>query len=320
MNPRIPRRTLLASTLGGALASSRLSALAAPQPSAPPVARSEQQAPDWQPVEQALGVSGQLMDGGVFRVGMLRSDLKVTVRDVTLAAAFALGSYAAFFQTAGQAMVMGDLVLLDEEVNPVMSGLFQAGFSISGLHNHLNEMTPHVMYLHYMGMGDPVQLAQGLRQALSASATPLGQAPAGTPQAAAAPTTDLPVDQIGQALGRPTKVAKGGVVQISVPRAETITDNGISLLPAMGVATALNFQPTGTGQAAITGDFVMVASEVNPVAQALRRAGIDVTALHNHHLGEDPRLFYMHFFATGDATQLAQGLRVALDKTNSKQP
>ena len=178
------------------------------------------------------------------------------------------------------------------------------------------------MYTHYMGMGDPVQLAQGLRQALSASATPLGQAPAATPQAgtpaaAPTPTTDLPVDQIGQTLGHEPKIAKGGVVQISVPRAETITENGVELLPTMGVATVLNFQPLDNGQAAITGDFVMVAGEVNPVAQALRGAGVDVTALHNHHLGEDPRLFYLHFFATGDPVQLAHGLRGALDKTNS---
>ena len=215
-------------------------------------------------------------------------------------------------------MVMGDLVLLDAEINPVLFGLFQNGFIVSGIHNPLNELEPHVMYLHYMGMGDAVTLAQGLRQALSASATPLGQTPTGSPVAAAPPTTSLPVDQIGQALGRTATISKAGVVQFSIPRAETITEDGFELLPAMGVSTGLNFQPLDGGQAAITGDFVMIGSEVNPVAQALRGAGIDVTALHNHHLGEDPRLFYMHFFATGDPVQLAQGLRVAVDKTNSK--
>jgi len=259
------------------------------------------------------------MDGDVFRIGMLRTDLKVTAKGVTLLPAFALGSYAAFKQMGDQTMVMGDLVLLDEEVNPVMSGLFDAGFTISGLHNHLNEMTPHVMYMHYMGMGEPVQLAKSLRQALSASATPLGKMPVATPMPAATPMTDLPDGPIGQVLGRKTKIAKGGVVQASVPRAETITEGDIELLPAMGVATAINFQPAGEGQAAITGDFVLISTEVNPVAQTLRKAGIDVMALHNHHLGEDPRLFYMHFFATGDPAQLAQGLRTAIDQTNSKQ-
>jgi hypothetical protein len=319
VNLSFPRRTLLAGALGGALASPRLGGRAAPQPSKHLSARPSRQDADWQPVAEALGATGQLMDGGVFRIGMPRTDLTVMVRDVTLVPTFALGSYAAFAPMGDQAMVMGDLVLLDEEVNPVLSGLFQNGLSVTGIHNHLNEMTPHVMYIHYMGMGDPIQLAQGIRRALAASATPLGQASAGTPAAAATPTTDLPIDQIGQTLGREAKIAKGGVVQISVPRAEPITDNGMELLPTTGVTTALNFQPLGDGRAAITGDFVLIAAEVNPVAQALQAAGIEVTALHNHHLGEDPRLFYMHFFATGDPTELAQGLRAAVDKTNSKQ-
>jgi len=315
MHIRTHRRRFLAGSLGVALASTKVwagQAAALPRAS---ILRVQQQ-PNWQAVAQALGANGQLMDGDVFRIGMPRSDLHVTVKNVSILPAFALGSYAAFKQMDDQAMVMGDLVLLDEEVNPVISGLFAAGFSISGLHNHLNEMSPHVMYTHYMGMGEAVQLAQGLRQALSMSGTPLGHPTAATP--AATPTTELPIDQIAQTLGREAKIAGGGVVQVSVPRAETIMENGMELLPTMGVATALNFQPIDDGQAAITGDFVMVASEVNPVAQALQSAGIDVTALHNHHLGEDPRLFYMHFFATGDPVQLAQGLRGAVDKTNSK--
>jgi len=318
MNIRTRRRGFLTGSLA-AVVTGRLRTRAAGIPSSRLSARLQQQAVNWQAVSQALGATGQLLDGDVFRIGMPRTDLQVTARDVALKPAFALGSYAAFKQVDDQAMVMGDLVLLDEEVNPVLAGLFQAGFSITGLHNHLNELTPHILYTHYMGMGEAVHLAQDLRQALSASGTPLGQAPAETPAAAATPTTDLPVDQIAQVLGRQAKVVGGGIVQISVPRTETITEGDVELLPTMGVATVLNFQPIGNGQAAITGDFVMVAAEVNPVAQALRGANIDVTALHNHHLGEDPRLFYMHFFATGDPIQLAEGLRGALDKTNSKQ-
>jgi hypothetical protein len=313
MHLRTDRRTLVAGSLGAMLASTRLNAQAAGTPAA-----SMPSSTDWQAVAQALGATGKLMPGDVFRVGMPRSDLKVTAKDVKLLPGFALGGYAAFKQEGAQAMVMGDLVLLDAEVNPVLSGLFQNGFTISAIHNHLNELDPHVMYMHVMGMGAPVTLAQGLRQALSASATPLGQAPAGSPVAEASPTTTLPVDQINHALGRTATIAKGGVIQVSIPRAEKITENGIELLPAMGVATGLNFQPLDGGQAAITGDFVMIGPEVNAVAQALRGAGIDVTALHNHHLGEDPRLFYMHFFAKGDPVQLAQGLRAAVDKTNSK--
>lgn len=273
---------------------------------------------DWDAVGQALGKSGQLMPGEVYRVGLPRTDLTVAVQGVPLQPTFALGSYAAFTQmdTGPDAMVMGDLVLLDEEVPGVMAGLFAGGLSITALHNHLNQVTPHVMYLHYTGMGDPVQLAAALRTALSASGTPFGDTPAsGSP-----PGPALDAAQLNAVLGRMGSVNAAGVYQVSVPRAEPITDQGMELLPAMGVATAINIEPTGAGTAAITGDFVLTAGEVNPVAQTLGANGIDVTALHNHALGDDPRLFYMHFWATGDPAALARGLRAALDRTNSRQP
>jgi hypothetical protein len=270
-------------------------------------------APDWKAVEQALGKSGQLQAGDVFRVGMPRADLSVTVKGVPVKAGFALGSYAAFKQVGDQVMVMGDLVLLDQEVQGVMAGLFAGGLAVTAIHNHLNEMSPHVMYMHYEGRGDAVQLAKALRQALAASATPLG-GPA--PAAAAGPTLDTkPIEQV---LGRPGRDIGGGIFQITVPRAETITEMGQPLLPAMGVTTVLNFQPTGDGKAAITGDFVLIDKEVNAVAWALRHRDIDVTALHNHGLMDTPRLFYMHFWATGDPVTLAQGLKAALDATNSE--
>ena len=318
METRSHRRTFLVGSIATALAARLITGVGSREASASSLRA--QQAVDWQTVAQALGATGQRMDGDVFRIAMPRSDLAVTVKDVPILPSFALGSYAAFKQvgpTTGDTMVMGDLVLLDTEVNPVMSGLFDADFAITGVHNHLNEMQPHVMYLHYMGQGDATTLAQGLRQALSASATPLGQQGTGTPQAAGTPTTDLPTAQLEEILGRTGKVAKGGVVQFSVPRAETITEGDIELLPSMGVATVLNVQPIDGDQAAITGDFVLVADEVNPVAQTLRAHSIEVTALHNHHLMEDPRLFYMHFFATGDPADLARGLRAALDRTKS---
>jgi len=316
MNTRIHRRRFVLSS-AVALAASRITTQTAP------LASAQEHGADWQAVEQALGKTGQLMEGDVFRIGMPRSDLTVTVKEVPILPAFALGSYAAFRQvgpSASDTMVMGDLVLLDAEVNPVMSGLFAVGLSITGVHNHLNEMTPHVMYLHYMGQGKATSLGQKLRKALSASATPLGQQGMGTPQPAATPTTELPTTQLDEILGRQGKVANGGVVQFSVPRAETITEGDVELLPAQGIATVLNIQPIAGGQAATTGDFVLLADEVNPVARALREHGIDVTALHNHHLTEDPRLFYMHFFATGDPADLARGLRAALHLTKRATP
>ena len=270
--------------------------------------------PDWKAVEQALGKTGQLQTGDVFRIGMPRTDLTVTVKGVPVKAPFALGSYAAFKQIGSQAMVMGDLVLLDQEVPPVMSGLFAGGLEVTAVHNHLNEMSPHVMYMHYEGYGDAVQLAKALRQALSASGTPFGAS------APSAPATAPGLDprQIEQALGRAGRDIGGGVFQVTVPRAEAITEMGHPLLPAMGVTTVLNFQPTADGKAAITGDFVLIDKEVNPVAQTLLQNGIDVTAIHNHGLMDMPRLFYMHFWATDDPAKLARGLKAALDQTKSQ--
>jgi len=270
---------------------------------------------DWKPVEEALGKSGQLQPGDVFRVAMPRTDLNVKVQGVDVKAGFALGSYAAFRKTGKDAMVMGDLVLLDEEVQEVMARLFAKGIAVTALHNHLNDMSPHVMYMHFSGRGGAVQLATSLREALAASGTPLGQSATGGAPASGGPEIDQ--KQVEGALGRTGRV-NNGILQVSVARAEKITENGMELLPGMGVTTALNFQPTGNGKAAITGDFVLVGREVNPVARTLREHGIQVTALHNHALGDNPRLFYLHFWANDEAVKLARGLKAALDQTNSK--
>ncbi len=270
--------------------------------------------PDWKAVEQALGKSGQLQAGDVFRIGMPRTDLSVTVKGVPVKAAFALGSYAAFKQLGDHAMVMGDLVLLDQEIPAVMSGLFSGGLEVTAVHNHVNDVAPHVMYMHYEGHGEAVQLAKALRQALSASATPLGG------PAAPSPATALSLDtkQIEQALGRTGREVGAGVFQVTAPRAEAIAENGVPLLPAMGVVTVLNFQAVADGKAAITGDFVLLDKEVNPVARTLRQHGIDVTAIHNHGLLDTPRLFYMHFWAVDAPDKLAQALKAALEQTNSR--
>jgi len=272
--------------------------------------------PDWKAVEQALGKSGQVQPGDVFRVGMPRTDLSVTVKGVPVKAAFALGSYAAFKQGGDHAMVMGDLVLLDQEIPAVMSGLFAGGLEVTAVHNHLNEISPHVMYMHYEGHGDALQLAKALRQALSATGTPLGASPAPPPSVAAAPALDTKA--IEQALGRAGREVAPGVYQVTAPRAEPITESGVPLLPAMGVVTVLNFQAVADGQAAITGDFVLIDREVNSVARVLRQHGIDVTAIHNHGLLDTPRLFYMHFWAVDAPGKLATGLKAALDQTNSQ--
>ena len=266
---------------------------------------------NWKAVDDALGRMGQDQPDGTHKFSMPRSDLKVTLDGVELKPGFALGSWAAFQKMGNQTEVMGDLVLTEAEIAPVMQKLSDSGIEITGLHNHLIRTTPPVMYMHIGGHGDASHLATAIHDALSLTKTP-ASSPAGNPNA------DLGFDtkQIDNAVGHAGK-NNNGVYQFSVPRSEKITENGMPVPNSMGIATALNFQPTGTGKAAITGDFVLTAKEVNPVIKALRQNGIAVTALHSHMLEEQPRLFFMHFWANDDATKLAQGLRAALDQTNS---
>ena len=266
-------------------------------------------------VGDALGKTGSEMPGGVYRVGLPRTDLKVTLDGVELKAGFALGSWLAFQKMGDDAMVMGDLVLTSEEVSPVMKKLEEGGIEITALHNHLLRNQPFTMYMHVLGRGDPVKLAATLHGALAMSKTPLPGAPSGVAQPSAPPQIDFDTAAVDKILGAKGK-NNGGVYQFSIPRAEPIKDGGMEVPEAMGSAIAINFQPTGGGKAAITGDFVLVAKEVNPVLKALRDNGIEVTAVHNHMLDDQPRLFFMHFWANDDAQQLANGLKAALAKVN----
>jgi hypothetical protein len=268
---------------------------------------------DWKKVEDALGKAGAAQPDGVYRVGLPRSDLKVTLDGVEIKPTLALGSWLAFEPAGESAMVMGDLVLTADEVNPVMKSLAEGGIEITALHNHLLRSSPATMYMHVEGHGDPVKLATTLHTALALSGTPFA-----TPNAPGAPQTiDLDTAKLDEVIGHKGKV-NGGVYQFTVPRAEPISDAGMAVPGSMGTGIAINFQPTAGGKAAITGDFVLIASEVNPVLLALREHGIEVTALHNHMLNDEPRLFFMHFWANDDAERLAEGLRAALDQTNVK--
>jgi hypothetical protein len=268
----------------------------------------------WQArVGEALGKTGSAMPGGIYRVGLPRTDLKVTLDGVELKAGFALGSWLAFEAMGDSGMVMGDLVLTMDEVSPVMKKLVEGGIEVTAVHNHLLRNQPFTMYMHVLGRGDPVKLATALHAALAESKTPLVAAPAAPP--APPPPIDLDTAAIDQALGA-KGANNGGVYQFGIPRAEPIRDGGMGVPPAMGSAVSINFQPTGGGKAAITGDFVLIAKEVNPVAKALREHGIEVTALHNHMLDDEPRLFFMHFWANDDPNKLAEGLKAALALIN----
>jgi len=266
----------------------------------------------WKAVEDALGRPGQAQPDGAYKFGLPRGDMKVTVAGVEVKPTLALGSWIAFSKPGAGSMVMGDLVLAEDEVEPVMMSLENSGVQVTALHNHVLHESPRVMYMHIGGHGDAVKLAAALKQAIALTKTPAPNPPANPP-------SDFGIDTaaIEQALGHKGKV-NGGVFQVGVPRAESITEGGMKVPNSMGLATALNFQPTGNGKAAITGDFVLLGNEVNPVIQALRSNGIDVTATHSHMLDEQPRLFFMHFWANDDAVKLAKGLRAALDQTNSQ--
>jgi hypothetical protein len=263
-------------------------------------------------IDQALGRSGQ-KTGEVYKVGFPRTDLQVTVHGLAIKPGLALGSWAAFTGTDDHAIVMGDLVLLEDEVNPVIDKLRGAGFEITAIHNHLIDETPHVLYVHYMGHGPAAQLTASLKDALSVSKTPL-EKPAPPADEAAPPAW---VNTVQDSVGR-RGTFKGGVLSYAVARSDQITMEGMTVAPAAGVAEAINFQAADSGQVATTGDFVLTATEVNPVLSELRAHHIAVTALHSHMLTEQPRLFFMHFWAVGDPQSVGAGIKAALARVAVK--
>jgi hypothetical protein len=318
LSATVIKRTTLVVTTAAIMTMFVLAASSAPQNNNTATNAPEQTSTDWKDVEQALGKAGSMQPGDVYKVSLPRSDLKVTAGGVELKPALALGTWVAFKKTGDMTMVMGDLVLTEEEVTPVLTKLEEGGVEISALHNHVLRESPRVMYMHIHAMGDGAKIAKVIHDALALSKTPF-TAPAAPSQSQ---DTGIHTKQIDQIMGQTGK-ANGIVFQYSIARADEVTDtamnsSGTVIPPAMGVAQAINFQPTGGGKAAITGDFVLLASEVNPVIKTLRDNGIEVTALHSHMLTDSPHLFFMHFWANDDAMKLARGLRAALDKVNVK--
>ncbi len=271
---------------------------------------------DWKPVTDALGRTGKLMDRGtVYRIPLVRSDLHVQTDGVAIAPGLSLGGYAAFVRYSDMTMVMGDLVVTEDELPKVTDALHAHGLTQTALHKHLLAQTPPIWWTHFSAMGDPATLATGLRDVLAATAIP---APSPTP-APPAPAPDLDTAAIDAALGR-TGTADGGLYKFNLARADTITDNNHLLPPGTGVTTVINFQPLGGGKAAINGDFVLTDNETQPVITALRAGHIAIVELHNHMLTEQPRLFFLHYWAVDDAATLAKALRPALDATHLAPP
>jgi hypothetical protein len=271
---------------------------------------------DWKAVEAAIGRPGVPQPGDVYRFNFPRTDLRVMVGDVQVKPPLALGGWVAFKEVPGGVMVAGDLVLTESEVTPVITALQAGGVEQTAIHHHILKESPRILYVHVHGHGDAIKIAQTIGSAVSVTAIP---APAPPVTAGAAAPVALAIDTTGiaRALGAAGRV-NGGVYQFSIPRAETIRNHGVEIPATMGLGTVINFQPTGNGRAAITGDYVLLGTEVNPVIRALRDNGIEVTSLHSHMLTEEPRLFFMHFWANDDAVKLARGLGAGLDRTNSK--
>ena len=265
---------------------------------------------DWTKVDAALGKSA-VVSGDVHRYGLPRSDLKVTLDGVAIKPALALGGWVAFAPMGGEATVMGDLVLLDTEITPVMTSLLDGGLDITAIHNHILRASPATFYMHVGGHGDPVKMAAAIRSALAASETPFDPPTTG---AAPTPAIDLDTAKLDEIMGV-KGTAVGGVYQFGVPRRDPSVEMGMKVTGPLGGANAINFQPTGNGKAAITGDFLVTGDEVNPLIRTLRANDIEVTAIHSHMLDEQPRMFFIHFWANDDALKLARGVRAALEKT-----
>ncbi len=267
---------------------------------------------DWAAVAKVLGRSGNLLRGTTYHTPFPRDDLHVVVEGgIEITPELALGAHVAFVRYAdGSTMCMGDVAVTEDELQGVIDAWQENGIAQTALHKHLPAHSPDIWWVHVHGHGhDELALARGLRAGFKRTGIPPAR-PSGPPS-----LVELDIAKIEAALG--AKGSSDGVVYKAVfARRETICDGHLVLPPGLGATSAFIFQPLGDGRAALSGDCVMVAEEVQDVLGALREGGINLVELHNHHLTESPRLFFTHFWAVGDAVKLAGGLRRALDATN----
>uniref|UniRef100_A0AAU2VET4 DUF1259 domain-containing protein n=1 Tax=Streptomyces sp. NBC_00003 TaxID=2903608 RepID=A0AAU2VET4_9ACTN len=269
---------------------------------------------DWRAVAKALGRTGALREKVVYGISLPRRDLKVTSRGVDIGSSLALNGAADFARYCDGTMLMGDLVLTEDELPKATEALQRAGFEQTALHKHLPDQTPPIWWTHYQAMGDPVTLARKLKAVLEVSGDPVAVPP---------PTSTKPIEldtaEIDEALGR-KGIAEGRTYKFFLGRAETVTAHGHVLPAPIGVDTVIKFQALGEERAAVTGDIVMTAHEVQKVIRVLHEGGFELVELHNHMLDDEPRLFYVHYWGIGDGAELARGLRPALDATNLAPP
>lgn len=268
------------------------------------------QANEWSQIEAVLGKKGIVLED-MLRIAFPRTDLKVKVGEVVVDPELALTSWIGFKRAENQVMVMGDLVLREEEVARVTIMLVKEGIEATALHNHLLNENPGIMYLHFSGIGKPKELAEAIHSALTLTGTPTQ-----TQQTAASKTPNIDWSKIETIFAKPGQ-KKGNLFQISFPRKETIQEHGIVISPFLGMASSINMQMVDD-KAATAGEFVLLADEVQPVVKALISHNLSVTAIHSHMLHESPRLFFLHFWGYDKPETLATLLKAALDKTNSR--
>ncbi|MFJ2893819.1 DUF1259 domain-containing protein [Streptomyces sp. NPDC087218] len=266
---------------------------------------------DWADVARVLGRPGNMLRDMAYHTGFPRRDLLVVSGGVVVTPGLALGTHVAFVRYAdGSTMLMGDVVVTEKELQQVTDAWQAHGIEQTALHKHLLSQTPDLWWTHLHAHGhDAVALARGLRAGLDRTATPPARPP--RPQA----PIDLDTAAMDAALGA-RGTADDGIYKILFVRRETVVDGHLVLPPGLGSTSAFNFQPLGGGRAALSGDCAMLADEVPHVLKALRRGGIELVELHNHHLAESPRLFFTHFWAVGDGVALARALRPAVDATD----
>jgi hypothetical protein len=272
---------------------------------------------NWTEIERVFGRKGSAKDD-VFKITFPRYDIKLKIGDFMVEPEIAMTSWIGFIKPGKDAMgmdrntmVMGDIVVLDQETGPVMAKFVALGLNVTAVHNHLVGEFPAIKYVHFSGMGDAVKLAESLKSILEVTSTPLNAPPIQD-------IKDKPDWSRVMAIIGNSGHQNGKFLQYGFPRKDKLTDNGIDLSPYAGMSTGINFQMDGN-RAGVTGDFVLLADEVNPVVKALTENGITVTAIHNHMLYDNPRLFMLHFWGVNDPEKLAKGLKAALDKTNSMQ-
>ncbi|MEU3711683.1 DUF1259 domain-containing protein [Streptomyces catenulae] len=270
---------------------------------------------EWAGVGRALGRGGNMLRGAIYHTGFPRRDLQVISDGVLVEPGLALGAHVSFVRYAdGSAMAMGDVVVTEDEMQRAIDAWQAHGIALTALHKHLLAQHPDIWWAHVHGHGrDAEALARGLRAGFDRTGTP----PPGSPGPSL--PMDLDIAGIEAALGTRGTVEEG-VFKCLFVRRETVRSGPLVLPAGLGSTCAFIFQPVGGGRAALAGDFAMTADEVQDVLAALRRGGIRLVELHNHHLDESPRLFFSHFWAVADAVTLARALRRAVDAARVEAP